>query len=103
MFGCNGEVSNDVLIAAYSTAYEAGSDIITALHRWPRQGGARIAWAVAVARIVEQGVPCTVSAGNEGTEGLFYSSTSADGKRVTAVASVDNIMAPALWPTPATR
>ena len=95
VFGCGGDVSNDVLIAAYNMAFEAGSDIITASIGGP-SGWSEDPWAVAVSRIVEQGVPCTVSAGNEGTDGLFFSSTSADGKKVTAVASVDNIMAPTL-------
>jgi hypothetical protein len=53
-------------------------------------------WAVAVQRIVEAGVPCTVSAGNDGALGQFYASTAANGKKVTAVASVDNTLSPAV-------
>lgn len=47
-----------------------------------------------VSRIVESGVPCTVSAGNDGAQGLFYASTAANGKSVNAVASFDNTQAP---------
>ena len=47
-------------------------------------------------RIVEAGVPCTVSAGNDGSEGLFYTSTAANGKKVTAIASVDNTYSPSV-------
>jgi subtilisin family serine protease len=95
VFGCDGQVSNDVLIAAYNMAYEAGSDIITASIGGPA-GWSEEPWAVAVQRIVEHGVPCTVAAGNEGAVGLFYASTAANGKKVTAVASVDNTKTPAL-------
>ncbi len=94
-FGCSGNVDNDVLIAAYNKAYEAGSDIITASIGGP-SGWAADPWAVVVSRIVENGVPCVVSAGNDGSSGLFYPSTAANGRGVTAIGSVDNIISPAL-------
>ncbi|PHH78656.1 hypothetical protein CDD82_2918 [Ophiocordyceps australis] len=95
VFGCKGQVSNDVLIAAYNQAYQDGADIITASIGGP-SGWSEDPWAVAVSRIVDKGVPCTVSAGNEGSEGLFYASGAADGKAVTAVASFDNSQTPML-------
>lgn len=95
VFGCGGSAGNDVLIAAYNQAYEDGADIITA-SIGGASGWTEDPWAVAVQRIVEAGVPCTVSAGNDGAEGQFYASTAANGKRVTAVASVDNIEAPSI-------
>lgn len=49
-----------------------------------------------MSRIVEAGVPCTVSAGNDGALGLFYASTASNGKRVTSVASIDNWVTPIL-------
>ncbi|KAJ4290416.1 hypothetical protein N0V90_010632 [Kalmusia sp. IMI 367209] len=93
VFGCGGSAGNDVLIAAYNQAFEDGSDIITA-SIGGASGWTEDPWAVAVQRIVEQGVPCTVSAGNSGDQGLFYASTAANGKKVTAVASIDNTEAP---------
>ncbi|KAM7188577.1 minor extracellular protease [Rhypophila sp. PSN 637] len=95
VFGCTGDVPNDILIAAYNMAYEAGSDIITASIGGP-SGWAEDPWASVVSRIVEDGVPCVVSAGNDGAEGLFYASTAANGRRVTAIASTDNTLSPAL-------
>ncbi|KAK4188619.1 putative protease [Podospora australis] len=95
VFGCSGDVGNDILIAAYNMAYEAGSDIITA-SIGGASGWSEDPWAAVVSRIVENGVPCVVSAGNDGSAGVFYASTAANGKRVTAVASVDNIITPAL-------
>lgn len=76
-------------------AYEAGADLITA-SIGGSSGWSEEPWSVAVSRIVENGVPCTISAGNSGDEGLFYSSTAANGKGVTAIASIDNSVTPAL-------
>jgi len=95
VFGCDGDVGNDVLIAAYLMAYEAGSDIITASIGGP-SGWGEDPWAAVVSRIVEAGVPCVVSAGNDGATGIFYASTAANGKKVTAIASIDNTETPAL-------
>lgn len=95
VFGCTGDVGNDILIAAYNMAYEAGSDIITASIGGP-SGWSEDPWAAVVSRIVENGVPCVVSAGNDGAMGIFYASTAANGKKVTAIASVDNSITPAL-------
>jgi len=51
-------------------------------------------WSVAVQRIVEKGVPCTVAAGKDGSYGLFSASSAAEGIGVTDVGSVDNILIP---------
>ncbi|KAI8402454.1 hypothetical protein FOFC_17768 [Fusarium oxysporum] len=89
VFGCSGEAGNDVLIAAFNQAYQDGADIITASIGGP-SGWSEEPWAVAVSRIVEKGVPCTVSAGNSGDVGMFYASTAANGNKVMAIASYDN-------------
>lgn len=94
VFGCYDNTGDDVLISAYNMAYEAGSDIITASIGGDN-GWSEEPWAVAVQRIVEAGVPCTIAAGNEGDYGVFYASGAADGKLVTSVASFDNWEYPA--------
>ncbi|KAH7176825.1 peptidase S8/S53 domain-containing protein [Dactylonectria macrodidyma] len=98
VFGCDGEAGNDVLIAAFNQAFEDGADIITA-SIGGASGWSEEPWSVAVSRIVEQGVPCTVSAGNSGDVGMFYASTAANGKKVTAIASYDNSKSVALLST----
>ncbi|KAI1384410.1 subtilisin-like protein [Hypoxylon trugodes] len=95
VFGCTGSASNDVLIDAYMQAFEAGSNIITA-SIGGSSGWSEDPWSVAVSRIVEAGVPCTVSAGNDGATGLFYASTASNGKRVTSIASIDAEVTPLL-------
>ncbi|KAI8627325.1 peptidase S8/S53 domain-containing protein [Xylariaceae sp. FL1651] len=95
VFGCEGSAANDVLIQAYLKAFEAGSNIITA-SIGGSSGWSEDPWAVVVSRIVDAGVPCTVSAGNDGAAGLFYASTASNGKRVSSIGSVDNWVTPTL-------
>jgi hypothetical protein len=49
---------------------------------------------VVVSRIVADGTPCTLSAGNGGDDGLFAGEAAADGLGVIAVGSIDNIDTP---------
>ncbi|POR33940.1 Subtilisin-like serine protease PR1C [Tolypocladium paradoxum] len=95
VLGCEGGTSDDVLVAAFNKALEDGASIISAAigsaAGWTEQP-----WAVAVTRIVEQGVPCVLAAGNDGDQGLFYSASAADAKKATAVASFDNVITPNL-------
>ncbi|KAH8694068.1 putative subtilisin [Talaromyces proteolyticus] len=96
VFGCAGSTADDVLIQAFMMAYDAGADVITA-SIGIESGWSEEPWAVAVSRIVEAGVPCTVAAGNDGTSGVFMISAAATGHGVTAVASVDNSVTPTLF------
>ncbi|KAH6662632.1 peptidase S8/S53 domain-containing protein [Plectosphaerella plurivora] len=89
VFGCGGGLSEDLLLAAFNEAYEAGSDIITASIAGV-SGWSEDAMSVAIGRIVDAGVPCTFGAGNTGSGGLFYASSPANGKKVTGVGSVDS-------------
>jgi subtilisin family serine protease len=89
VFGCDGGVAEDGMIAAFNQAFEDGSDIITA-SLGAGGGFPESPMAVALQRIVEAGVPCTVSAGNDGSSGLFHAETPADGKGVASIASTEN-------------
>jgi subtilisin family serine protease len=93
VFGCKGSAGNDVLIAAFMKAHEDGADIITASIGGP-SGWSEDPWAVAVARIVEAGTPCSIAAGNEGASGIFYASTAADAIGAVAVGSTDSVTTP---------
>lgn len=95
VFGCQGGVENDILIDAFNQAFEDGADVITASIGGP-SGWSEEPWSVAVQRIVEQGVPCTLAAGNEGAAGMWFASTASSGKGVMSVGSVDNIVQPQL-------
>ncbi|KAJ6439369.1 subtilisin-like serine protease PR1C [Purpureocillium lavendulum] len=94
VFGCPAEgAADDVLIAAFNMAFEDGADVITA-SIGGSAGWSESAWSVAVERLVEAGVVCTLAAGNDGGRALFDASEAADGKGVTAVASFENVVSP---------
>lgn len=83
------DVTEDTLIAAFHRAVDEGADIITS-SIGANGGWSDGAWAVVASRIVAQGIPCTLSQGNEGNVGPFTGDTAADGFNVTAVAAYDN-------------
>ncbi|KAG6246305.1 hypothetical protein E4U23_004723 [Claviceps purpurea] len=93
VMGCEGESTNDVLVAAFNKAFEDGANIITASVGEP-EGWSDSPWAVTASRIVQAGVPVTIAAGNDGHSGLFYFGDGASGKGVTAVTSYDSIDSP---------
>ncbi|OTA91923.1 hypothetical protein M434DRAFT_388169 [Hypoxylon sp. CO27-5] len=95
-YGCTGESSDDVLIAAIRQAFVDGSDIITA-SLGGSSGWAEDLLTVIVSRIVKAGVPCVAAMGDDGPEGPFFGSTPANGKGVTAVGSFDNTLIPLLY------
>lgn len=57
-------------------------------------GWSDTAWSVVASRIADQGVPCTISAGNDGASGIFDPSEAADGQNVMSIASSDNSIYP---------
>lgn len=98
VFSCEGSSfgsSDDILISAFNMAFEDGADIITASIGGPG-GWSEEPWSSVVGRIVENGVPCTLAAGNSGSSGMWAPSSAADGKDVTAVSSFDNVITPYL-------
>ncbi|KAF3924510.1 Cucumisin [Orbilia brochopaga] len=97
VFGCPngvaGSASNDVLISAFLKAQADGVDLITASIGGP-SGWTEDPWALVVQRIVEAGTPCTIAAGNEGDQGLFYASGAADAIGAISIASINNLNSP---------
>ncbi|KAG9250584.1 peptidase S8/S53 domain-containing protein [Emericellopsis atlantica] len=82
------DTSEEVLIQAFCDAYGAGADVITASIGSPN-GFTDNPWAVVASRLVEKGVVVTISAGNEGSEGPFYSSSGSNGDGVLSIAAVN--------------
>lgn len=80
----NSHTREDIVIEAMCRAFEDGSDVITMSWGW-RNNWAQHPLGIVASRIVEQGVPFTVSAGNEGESGLWLVGSPATGKGVTAV------------------
>ncbi|KAH6607079.1 Subtilisin like protease [Trichoderma cornu-damae] len=95
VFGCSGDLGADVAIAAANQAFEDGSDIIS-LSLGKPSGWTEDPFSVVLSRIVDAGVICTVASGNSGSGGLFIAGSPANGKGVTAVASVESTLTPSL-------
>jgi len=93
VFGCEGGSANDILIASFLMAHNAGVDLITAsiggASGWPEEP-----WAAATAGIIAAGTPCLLAAGNDGALGMYYASSASAGTDVTSVGSVDNTNSP---------
>ncbi|KAH8194780.1 hypothetical protein TruAng_011063 [Truncatella angustata] len=93
--GCGGYTTNDILIAGFNMAYEAGSDIISC-SAGDDSGWSSDPWAIAASRIADAGVPVIVALGNSGDQGLWQAASPASGIKVTAVGNVENTLAPVI-------
>jgi subtilisin family serine protease len=95
VFGCTGSVSDDILVAAITRAYDEGANVITISIGDPAGWTSGVASVVA-SRAAKAGTVVTVGAGNEGHAGMWYTSSPANGIDVISVGSVDNTVIPIL-------
>ncbi|GJC78195.1 minor extracellular protease vpr [Colletotrichum liriopes] len=94
-WGCASTSTNEILLAAFSRAFEDGADIISCSDG-DASGWAWDAWGVLASRIVDAGVPVVISEGNDGGQGMFYASTPATGRGVAGSGAVTNSKFPAI-------
>ncbi|KAG0086258.1 hypothetical protein BGZ92_008284 [Podila epicladia] len=89
VFGCEGEVSDDVLLAALKLAYRDGMDVVNlslgGASGWPEEP-----FAMACSGYIEKGMHISIANGNDGEEGLFEDGAPATAAGAIAVGSVDN-------------
>ncbi|KAF9146907.1 hypothetical protein BG015_011473, partial [Linnemannia schmuckeri] len=89
VFGCDGEVSDDVLLAALKAAYRDGMDIVNlslgGSSGWPEEP-----FAIACSTYIQKGLHIAIANGNDGEEGLFEDGAPATAAGAVAVGSVDN-------------
>jgi hypothetical protein len=89
VFGCTGQVTDDVIIQALLMAYEAKVDIISlslgGSSNWEEEVS-----SVVADRIVGKGTPVVIAASNSGADGFGQIGSPGTGNRVTTVASFDN-------------
>lgn len=89
MFGCEGEVSDDVLLAALKTAYRDGMDIVNlslgGSSGWPEEP-----FATACSAYIKKRLHIAIANGNDGEEGLFEDGAPATAAGAVAVGSVNN-------------
>ncbi|KAL1895136.1 hypothetical protein Cpir12675_003365 [Ceratocystis pirilliformis] len=95
VLGCYGSTTSDILIDAFNKAYKDGFDIITSSishsSGWSEEGTADT-----LLSIIRKGVPCIMSAGNKGSEGMFYANNAPTDIGVLSVGSLYNINTPKL-------
>ncbi|KAK3818786.1 MAG: hypothetical protein J3Q66DRAFT_387644 [Benniella sp.] len=89
VFGCEGEVGDNVLLAAFKAAYRDGMDIVNlslgGSSGWPDEP-----LAIACAAYIAKGFHIASANGNNGDEGLFENDAPATVAGAVAVGSVDN-------------
>ncbi|KEP46652.1 minor extracellular protease vpr protein [Rhizoctonia solani 123E] len=89
VFGCEGSVPDDILIASLLRASKDGNDVIT-LSLGGVYGWTESASAVIASKIARKGRIVTIAAGNDGNYGAWYASGPGTGLDVISVGSVDN-------------
>ncbi|KAH8923038.1 subtilisin-like protein [Atractiella rhizophila] len=91
IFGCQGGfTSTALIIQAFIQAFEDGANVIT-MSVGGASGWTEDAGSVVADRINALGRITTISAGNDGVEGLFYSSGAANGINVWSIASINSL------------
>jgi subtilisin family serine protease len=93
VFGCEGSVSDDILVEAIIRAFTDGNDVIT-MSLGGTVGWTEVVSSVVSSRVAKAGRIVTIAAGNEGEAGAFFASAPASGIEVIAVGSVDNTVIP---------
>lgn len=93
VFGCTGDVTDDIIIEALLRAFNDGNDVLT-LSLGGAQGWLEAGSGVVASRIADKGKVLTIAAGNDGAYGGWYTSSPGTGKDVISIASIDNIVIP---------
>jgi minor extracellular serine protease Vpr len=90
VFGCDGNTTSDIMLAAMDRILADGADVLNmsigAAFQWPQYPTARGA-----DRLVRKGIVVVASAGNSGANGLYSLSAPSVGDKVISVASFDNV------------
>ncbi|KAF8800239.1 subtilisin-like protease [Phlegmacium glaucopus] len=93
VFGCTGGTSDDIIVEALLKGVADGQDILT-LSLGGSSGWTESSTSVVADRIAASGIIVTISAGNDGTSGSWYTSSPSNAIHAISVASVDNILIP---------
>jgi subtilisin family serine protease len=89
VFGCFGETTADIILAAMEQALDDGMQVVNLsigdAYQWPQYPTAS-----AADRLVQRGVVVVAAAGNNGTAGVYATTAPGVGTDVISVASFDN-------------
>ncbi|KAJ8696129.1 hypothetical protein PTI98_006019 [Pleurotus ostreatus] len=91
VFGCGGSTTDEIIAQSLIRGYNEGMDILTlslgGVDGWTIGTG-----SVVASRIAEQGRVVTIAAGNDGSDGAWYTSSPGNGISAISIGSVDNIV-----------
>ncbi|KAF8634300.1 hypothetical protein AX17_004252 [Amanita inopinata Kibby_2008] len=93
IFGCQGFVTDDIIIDALLLGVKENQDILT-LSLGGADGWTESSSAVVASRIAALGKVVTIAAGNDGASGSWYTSSPGNGINVISVASLENTVVP---------
>ncbi|KAI0363362.1 subtilisin-like protease [Pilatotrama ljubarskyi] len=93
IFGCTGDVSDDIIIEALLRGVSDGNHILT-MSLGGADGWTESSSAVVSSRIAATGKIVTIAAGNDGAKGSWYTSSPGNGINAISVASLDNTVIP---------
>jgi len=91
VFGCEGSVDDDVVLAAMEQAYKDGMQVVNMSLGSDYDGWSESVESRAASRMVKAGIVMSIAAGNAGANGQYTLGSPAGGDNVMAVASVDNV------------
>ncbi|KAJ3416920.1 hypothetical protein HDV05_007978 [Chytridiales sp. JEL 0842] len=93
VFGCKGGASSDAIVAALEQAYADGMDVVNlsigGSSEWPETPEAK-----AAERLIELGVVVTAAQGNDGSDGLWSTSSPGVSPSVIAVGAAESARFP---------
>ncbi|KAG5920880.1 hypothetical protein E4U42_006050 [Claviceps africana] len=95
IMGCKEGATTDLFLQAMLKASQDKANIIV-IGPEEEGGWSESPVAVAASKISDAGIPVVMGAGDSGNAGLFYAGAASSGKKVTAVASFNNMADPLL-------
>ncbi|KAI0684940.1 subtilisin-like protease [Cytidiella melzeri] len=93
IFGCTGDVTDDIIVEALMRGVQEGQDILT-MSLGGADGWTESSATVVSSRIASTGKIVTIAAGNDGAKGAFYTSGPGNAIDGISVASLDNTVIP---------
>ncbi|THG94885.1 hypothetical protein EW026_g6671 [Hermanssonia centrifuga] len=93
IFGCTGDVTDDIIVEALLRGVSDGQDILT-MSLGGADGWTESTSSVLSSRIASTGKIVTIAAGNDGAKGVFFTSSPGNAIDAISVASLDNTVIP---------
>ncbi|KIP04605.1 hypothetical protein PHLGIDRAFT_492880 [Phlebiopsis gigantea 11061_1 CR5-6] len=93
IFGCTGDVTDDIIVEALLQGVQDDQDILT-MSLGGSDGWTESTSTVVSSRIASTGKIVTIAAGNDGAKGMFFTSSPGNAIDAISVSSLDNTVIP---------